>query len=764
MRVIDLDERTIRDTIAALVSGTAGPVREYANGRVEGDVARRTAYSYGRHFPLFHFIPRTYRVNDDTRRPPLFVINGDRWGGSRTRTPEHQSITRAAILATGLDALVLPFSALDGAGMLLDSIRPLHVRPDITFEETVERRTLGELPRWRRTYGAQVPRFSRTLDPLDDVLESRYIGGNERNGVPASDRWLWRERTASEGNGKGHMPIIPDADGMYRWTETVQRDTLPDADGIYRWTETRHRLGDALFTAEREVTERRTALPFESERNTARDTVTLTVSGDRSTWCAPSDTDRHVAGPSAQCVHCGNALDAIIVYRRRARYLSSFDYHEPAPLYFLCEVPRTGARTVDGAIDSLAPRAVHAALLAGKEVRRQGDIFLIDTALDRDDLVERGATFGRFTQWSSGAVPRAGEVTYRAPISRERETALRKRETAHARRLWRDTFRPMALRAETRTVQRAETRAANRALWDELRARHADEIARYGATALTACEGCSAAIGIPCPPIPADFPIERLRGTACNRTRYTFEEIQRRERDELKRTTQVKPMQAVPPHPVTAHGARARWTTIRDRHEREVALARASLRLAVFGRMPRGNGGSYCTNTASARNRRASVARAVKIARESLERIGARGSVDNYGHTCNAHARDDYRARYGNTASALWSRALDESRRKYRPETVQDTARARADREKVRTHLAVYGTAHTATEVARVGSAVYVRGTVRHAVDLETGRAGGPDHRPIVLTAGRWYLAVRNTVPRQNRRTRRTVTRTVSGQ
>jgi len=760
MRVIDYDERTIRDTVGALVAGTAGPVREYAKGRVEGDVARRTAYSYGRHFPLFHFIPRTYRVNDDTRRPPLFVINGDRWGGSRTRTPEHQSITRAAILATGLDALVLPFSALDGAGMLLDSIRPLHVRPDITFEETVERRTLGELPRWRRTYGAQVPRFSRTLDPLDDVLESRYIGGNERNGVPASDRWLWRERTASEGNGKGHMPIIPDADGMYRWTETVQRDTLPDADGIYRWTETRHRLGDALFTAEREVTERRTALPFESERNTARDTVTLTVSGDRSTWCAPSDTDRHVAGPSAQCVHCGNALDAIIVYRRRARYLSSFDYHEPAPLYFLCEVPRTGARTVDGAIDSLAPRAVHAALLAGKEVRRQGDIFLIDTALDRDDLVERGATFGRFTQWSSGAVPRAGEVTYRAPISRERETALRKRETAHARRLWRDTFRPMALRAETRTVQRAETRAANRALWQELRARHADEIARYGATALTACEGCSAAISEPCRKLPG-----ATEGyyRECSRTRETFEEIQRRERDELKRTTQVKPMQAIPPHPVTAHGARARWTTIRDRHERDIVLARESLRASVFGRTPGGYGyGGPAYGTPSLRYRQNRNLHAVQRARERYDTVTARGPVDNYIHTCNAHARDDYRARYGTTAIALWSRALDESRRKYRPETVQDTARARSDRETVRAHLAVYGTAHTATEVARVGSAVYVRGTVRHAVDLETGRAGGPDHRPIVLTADRWYLAVRNTVPRQNRRSRRTVARTVS--
>ena len=473
----------------------------------------------------------------------------------------------------------------------------------------------------------------------------------------------------------------------------------------------------------------------------------------------------HESGPDAACIHCTLPLRATVNYRRRARYLSSFDYNEPAPLYFLCEVPRAGAPTVDGAIDSLAPRAVHAALLTGKEVRRQGDIFLIDTALDRDDLVDRGATFGRFTQWSRGAVPRAREITYRAPMSRGRETAHRKRETAHARRLWRDTFRPMALRAECRTVDRSGAREENRALWHELRARHADEIARYGATALTACEGCSAAIGVPCAPIPVDFPIARLRGTACNRTRYTFEEIQRRERDELKRTTQVKPMQAIPPHPVTAHGARAHWTTIRDRYEREVVLARASLRASVFGRIPGGYSyGGPAYGTSRLQHRLNQNLHAVQRARERYNTVTTSGPVDNYGHTCNAHARDDYRARYGNTASALWSRALDESRRKYRPETVQDTARARSDREKVRAHLAVYGTAHTATEVARVGSAVYVRGTVRHAVDLEPGRAGGPDHRPIVLTAERWYLAVRNTVPRQNRRTRRTVTRTVSGQ
>jgi hypothetical protein len=74
--------------------------------------------------------------------------------------------------------------------------------------------------------------------------------------------------------------------------------------------------------------------------------------------------------------------------------------------------------------------------------------------------------------------------------------------------------------------------------------------------------------------------------------------------------------------------------------------------------------------------------------------------------------------------------------------------------ERVRRHLAIYGTAHSATRVATVGGAVYVSGTVRHVPDLEEGRGGRRDHAALDLPAGAWYLAVRNTVPRASRRRR----------
>lgn len=64
--------------------------------------------------------------------------------------------------------------------------------------------------------------------------------------------------------------------------------------------------------------------------------------------------------------------------------------------------------------------------------------------------------------------------------------------------------------------------------------------------------------------------------------------------------------------------------------------------------------------------------------------------------------------------------------------------------------LMIYGTTHTATEVAVVpGGAVYIKGTMFHDPHLETpGRR--PEHVTVNLGEGdRWWLAVRNTVPRR---------------
>jgi hypothetical protein len=71
------------------------------------------------------------------------------------------------------------------------------------------------------------------------------------------------------------------------------------------------------------------------------------------------------------------------------------------------------------------------------------------------------------------------------------------------------------------------------------------------------------------------------------------------------------------------------------------------------------------------------------------------------------------------------------------------------DRQAIRDVLSIFGTAHTATEVARAANGVtYFRGTMRHDRTVESGGRGARDHAPVKLADGVWYLAVRNTVPR----------------
>lgn len=88
------------------------------------------------------------------------------------------------------------------------------------------------------------------------------------------------------------------------------------------------------------------------------------------------------------------------VSRKRTRlYLSSFDYNEPRPLYFLCELPtrirRDGGTvpvrplTVKHAIDDLRPDEVVKAQNAGIDVIRQGDVFALPTSLTTRDLTRQ---------------------------------------------------------------------------------------------------------------------------------------------------------------------------------------------------------------------------------------------------------------------------------------------------------------------------------------------------------------------------------------
>jgi hypothetical protein len=673
MRVTDLDERTIRDAVEVLsgasISDPDRPrrVRTYAAGRVLVDLHAREVYSYGRHFPLFRYVPKS------RRHPAVFVLNGDEWRGPNSRTRDHQESARRAVADSGIASVVIPFTALDGAGIDLDSIRPLHVREDARWTE--EHELTGDAPDLDDLESAD------SCEERDERSETDYQGRpcashgtwsrvyTWRRGGRRYSRSIYRQAFVHTGERTPAGYPIGEWRSSDSWSAPVSSHAYLDGnhelvrgdDGRWRFITHEHRLGDALFSAVRAIREpTRPALPFESEHENERETVQL-GDGNGRTYCAENvgetaagerRSGRHEAGPSGACVHCGAPLFADVVWRRRSRYLSSFDYQELWPLYFLCEVPRGAGPTVETALDALAPRAVHAALARGRDVERQGDVFFVASDLTREELAARGATFARLTLWTRDAKSRPGEVGYRpAPTA-----ADRRRELAFRRREWRRRFR-LAL---------ADARA-----------------------------------------------------------------------------------------PVTERGARLRWRKMRERHAAEVAEARAELRRLVFADAYR-QAPSWTSDPRGTELRQR--VGEIKSARRRLEALLATGPRDAYGYTSRAHARDAYRRRIGDTARGAWTEAGAVALERFRPYEYGASQAFARRRQQVRRALAIYGTAHSATEVARTrDGAVYARGIVRHVPDLDSGRGGDRDHRARQLGDGaRWYLAVRNTVPRQvTRRSRR---------
>jgi hypothetical protein len=86
----------------------------------------------------------------------------------------------------------------------------------------------------------------------------------------------------------------------------------------------------------------------------------------------------------------GDSVFRAKVNGRYRTFVSSFDYQERRPLYFLAEVPsKAVVNSVEDAILALSPPIVHAAVAQGREVKRQGDMFAIPTGLTTKDIKER---------------------------------------------------------------------------------------------------------------------------------------------------------------------------------------------------------------------------------------------------------------------------------------------------------------------------------------------------------------------------------------
>lgn len=358
-----------------------------------------TFYSYGTHFPLARLIPAK------RGRSALWVINGDVWGRRGwSSTNDHQDSTRRHIAEVIADAaklgktvrqVIIPMSALDGAGVDYTSIRPHEVRDDWreTLTHTVwiprgllavtlpEREDAERLARASDPHGKAIT-ARQTLAASVTLRAERVTENGTRDAWQVSGE-LSRSVTYVgydySGNG-GRFVDYQDRDGypqVSTWIRgshelDIYMDDTKDVDGIEcvraTFTSTVHHLGDSLFSAyvtrERRVT----------------------------------NEDGHTDWKTT---------------RKRYRFVSSFDYNEPRPLYFLAALPAwSRAETVDAAIQDLAPASVHAARAAGLDVIRQGDIFAVPAKITTAELDALGATRARLTMWTRQAMPKRGELGY----------------------------------------------------------------------------------------------------------------------------------------------------------------------------------------------------------------------------------------------------------------------------------------------------------------------------------------------------------------
>jgi hypothetical protein len=168
--------------------------------------------------------------------------------------------------------------------------------------------------------------------------------------------------------------------------------------------------------------------------------------------------------------------------------------------------------------------------------------------------------------------------------------------------------------------------------------------------------------------------------------------------------------------PTSAPGARAKYATARAELARIIDHHRTSARAAVL----RGDG-------RGAANHRSHLA--MYSGRILATRASARDAYRSDGRAARDRLNECYRV------------AMTRYDRRPAPEDRRNVIRAA---------LRVHGTTHTATEVVQgPGGTVYLRGIMRHVPGLDPSRRGGRDHVDVRLGSGaEWYLAVRNTVPR----------------
>lgn len=352
---------------------TRGPLRA-SNILVQGDIV----YSYGTHFELAR--PLRDRKGGIT----AFLLNGDTYSNT---TSTHQSHVRSVL--SNETTVIIPHSALNSAGIDLDSVQVVHAKEDTWT--TTQHRTTEQPPRSKWVDHPVHETVDRTEAEIDAILDRRHAKDMEGY----YSRVKWSEEAIARGEEdsfwtrslKQGPPERPGPETLYphektksvvvrverklhrdgrEWGGEIDVETLPDGTVEYSWETSRHWLGEALIRAR--------VLWF--TRETCPD-------------CG--GFGRHPRVGDNWDVRCQRCFQQGTVPKRHHRwsyYLSGFDHEEARPLYFFAELPRgVKPATVAEAYEALKPDPVRVAEQMNRPIFRQGDIFGVPLeAMDRKQL------------------------------------------------------------------------------------------------------------------------------------------------------------------------------------------------------------------------------------------------------------------------------------------------------------------------------------------------------------------------------------------
>lgn len=328
-------------------------------------VSRDRVYSYGTHFELAR------ALRDKKGNITGYLLNGDRYS---VTTSKHQWQVRRILGHE--EQVIIPYSALDSAGIDRDTVRLIH-RLDDRWVTTEHRYT--EFPPGAAWYNHRITERRMKSDAdIGAMLTERH--------ARALADWAWQKRHyAKDPAGQQWLksrieagpPVRPTRLSVGEWdlheSVTVGYDrklytrkgargyeiTVTEEGGqtVYSWTTGRHWLGESLIRARTSYT-----------------------TNHRCTECGGFGT-----GPKVQehgyrwelaCDTCSGRGQTTKTHHRWAYYLSGFDHQEARELYFFCELPY-GCKptTVDEAYEVLKPEPVKMAEQMNRPVFRQGDIF-----------------------------------------------------------------------------------------------------------------------------------------------------------------------------------------------------------------------------------------------------------------------------------------------------------------------------------------------------------------------------------------------------